>query len=535
MKFNAFLKTVFLVSTIFFIVSCDKDYNEIGADLIDDVHYGFESGFASVKAYNVPLGPVQTSNLPINSLGYFENGAFGTTTASFVTQLELETVNPKFYGEEDLTQFKIDSVYLYVPYFSTLKSTDATTGDNTYELDSIQGGTNKIKLAVYESKYFLRNLDPNSEFQEQQRYYSNDSFLIEGVTDVTDFNNRLNDVTNTAHQSTQFEFRNTEIKILKNNSAGAGTVKERLAPGIYMDLNKNFFMNKIVNAPAGSLVDNNEFKNYFKGIYFKSLPLDPMATQGTMARLDFTKGKIIMVYHGKDSDTSTEGYKRKTLTMNMAGRTVNFFDTNFVNPITPNPTDGDEKLYLKGGAGSMAVLKLFSGTEIQDIKNSGWLINEANLVFQVDRTAIGTAEEPNRIYLYDLNNKRPLIDYSFDSTTNTVYPKYDKFVHGGILEVDENKKGIRYKIRITNHIRNIINNDSTNVSLGLVVTESINDVIDVADYVKVKNSFTAFGSEIKFIPAMSVANPLGTILWGNTSSVPEDKKLKFEIFYTKPD
>ena len=183
----------------------------------------------------------------------------------------------------------------------------------------------------------------------------------------------------------------------------------------------------------------------------------------------------------------------------------------------------------------MTVLKLFSGTEIQDIKNSGWLINEANLVFNIDRDAIGTAEEPNRIYLYDLNNKRPLIDYNFDSTTNSVYPKYDKFVHGGILEVDANKKGIRYKIRLTNHVRNIINNDSTNVALGLVVTESINDVDEVRDYVKLKNSFTAFGSEVKFIPAMSVANPLGTILWGNTPSVPEDKKLKFEIFYTKPD
>ena len=26
---------------------------------------------------------------------------------------------------------------------------------------------------------------------------------------------------------------------------------------------------KLLNAPAGKLVDNNEFKDYFKGIYFK--------------------------------------------------------------------------------------------------------------------------------------------------------------------------------------------------------------------------------------------------------------------------
>ncbi len=535
MKFNAFLKSVFLVVTILFIASCDKDFNEIGADLIDDVNYNFERETASVLAYNVPVGPVQTSNLPINTLGFYSNGIFGSTTSSFVTQLELETVDPKFYGEEDLTQFKIDSVYLYVPYFSKLLSTDSTTGDSTYQLDSIQGGTEKIKLGVFESKYFLRNLDPASSLQEEQRYYSNESFLVESVSDVSDFDNRLNKVTGQPHpdQDAEFVFKNTEIKLLKNNETGTGTVKERLAPGIYMDLNKEFFMNKIVNAPAGSLTNNTVFKNYFKGIYFKAQPLNGSATQGTAARLDFSKGKIIMVYRGKDSDAATSPYIRKTLTINMSGKTVNFFETNYTNPITPNPSSGDEKLHLRGGVGSMTVLKLFTAEELQNIKSKRWLINEASLVFHIDQQSMSSiAEEPNRVYLFDLDNKRPLVDYGFDNTSNALYPKFDKVIHGGIIEIDQaNNRGVRYKVRITNHIRNIISKDSTNVSLGLVVTESIGN----RDNVKLKNSFTAFGKEIKFIPAMSVANPLGTILWGNTSSVPQDKKLTFEIYYTKPD
>jgi hypothetical protein len=29
-------------------------------------------------------------------------------------------------------------------------------------------------------------------------------------------------------------------------------------------------------------------------------------------------------------------------------------------------------------------------------------------------------------------------------------------------------------------------------------------------------------------------NPLGTIIYGGTSTVPEDKRLKLEIYYTKP-
>jgi hypothetical protein len=35
-------------------------------------------------------------------------------------------------------------------------------------------------------------------------------------------------------------------------------------------------------------------------------------------------------------------------------------------------------------------------------------------------------------------------------------------------------------------------------------------------------------------PRASVMNPLGTIIYGGTSTVPEDKRLKLEIYYTKP-
>lgn len=558
MKFNAFFKTVFLGLIVWFFVSCDKDFNEIGSDLIDDIHYDFDKEYASVLAYNNPTGPVQTNNMPINTLGFYDNGTvFGTTSASFVTQLEMVTVNPKFYGVLNTNNtpnpnFKIDSVYLHVPYFSKLISTDATSGDSTYELDSIHGRNNKIKLGVYESNYFLRPLDPSTGMQEQ-RYYSNDRMLVEGVTNVSDFNNRLNKVTGVPHldQNEQFEFKSSQILFYKTDASGVEltprVVRERLAPGIYMDLNKEFFYQKIVRAPSGSLVDNNVFKDYFKGLYFKAEQASGSGSQGALARLDFSKGRIIIVYHGKDSETAT-AYNRKTLTLNMSGITANFIEnTGFINPPS-NPITGDEKLYLKGGQGSMAVLKLFSGTEIQDIKNSGWLINEANVVFTVDKPSVSSVYasqstepdgnlqfEPNRIILYDLNNKKMLVDYSYDTSVNTNNLKQNKYVHDGIMKVDSDKRGVQYKIRLTNHIRNIINKDSTNVTLGLFVSESINDQSNA----KLKTSFTAFGKEVKYIPAMSVACPLGTVLWG--SNIPStdtgnyDKRLRLEIFYTKPD
>jgi hypothetical protein len=65
----------------------------------------------------------------------------------------------------------IESVVLTIPYFSTLKSTDAN-GDATYQLDSIYGPSDaKIMLSVL--SLFHGDLDPAGGFQQAQKYYTN--------------------------------------------------------------------------------------------------------------------------------------------------------------------------------------------------------------------------------------------------------------------------------------------------------------------------------------------------------------------------
>jgi hypothetical protein len=103
-------------------------------------------------------------------------------------------------------------------------------------------------------------------------------------------------------------------------------------------------------------------------------------------------------------------------------------------------------------------------------------------------------------------------------------------VHGGIIKIGSDKKGIQYKVKLTNHIRNLVKSDTvTNVQLGLVVTENINDV----SFKKIANP--VYSGKIVRIPTSSVMNPLGTIIYGSNSTVPEDKRLKFEIYYTEPN
>jgi hypothetical protein len=89
---------------------------------------------------------------------------------------------------------------------------------------------------------------------------------------------------------------------------------------------------------------------------------------------------------------------------------------------------------------------------------------------------------------------------------------------------------VKYKIRLTEHIKRIIRNDSLNVPLGVVVTNNV----AVLGNSKIKNA-TAL-STVNNIPRFTAFNPLGTVLFGNnTSPENENKKLKLEIIFTKPD
>jgi hypothetical protein len=517
---NSFFKKILLVACVVFLYSCDKDYNSIGDGLIGDNHFDFVKYTSSVVSYNQKVGPIQSNNLSVNSLGIYDNSAFGTTTANFATQIVLESANPTI-GINPV----IESVVLTVPYFSTLVSTDAN-GDGTYKLDSIQGPSDaKIMLSVYESGYFMRDLDPAASFQEAQKYYTNQN---------SDFNNakigsRLNNSSD-ATQNDAFFFSNAQYKTTVTTDGK--DVITRVAPGMRLDLNMSYFKTKIIDASAsGKLATNDIFKDYFRGLYFKVEKSGSSASN--MASLDFKKGKITIKYKENTSDTDATRID-KSIVLNLTGNTVSLLDqsntntsyANATNAANINTTVGDSKLYLKGGEGSMAILELFNTTELKTIRESGWLINEASLVFHVDATALGTASKPNRIYLYDLNNNRPIVDYYNDGSAGT-NEKNGKIVFGGLLNTVKTEDNT-YKVRITNHIRNLIKNaDSTNVKLGVVITEDINTITS--------SKLRSTSGVISQFPKASVMSPLGTVFYGSTAAVADDKRLKLEIFYTKPN
>ncbi len=521
------------------LASCDKDFNELGADIVGDDHFLFEKDDTfSIVANTIPTGPVQTNNLQINPFGVYSNPALGKTVASFVTQLEIKNLSPLFASHQ--TNPVIDSVVLYVPYFSTLKSTDAG-GAHTYELDSIFGqAESPMQLAVHESQYFLRDFFYNAQDeQESQRYYSNQRPEI--TYNPTVLNNGLS----SDNEAFFFSADEHEETVISNNG---NTSLRRVRPGMRLKLDNDYFTSRILGAPQGILSSNNAFKNYFRGLYFK---VDPTSAQGQLAMINFGDGTVTLYYKETQLDANFQPVLdasnqpvriRKEFVMNMKGNTVSLLQN-----IDPDPhyTEalaqsfdaevGQEVLALKGGEGSVVVIDLFGpdtdgngvADQLEEIRQNEWLINEASLTFHINKTPNymgGTNVSPKRIYLYDVKNKKPLVDYYLDNTTGGF--KNSKYVHGGLLE-RESGNDTKYKIRITNYLRNLVKApDSTNVRLGLSVTESIN----IVDMGKLRNPDDRVNN---FIPAASIMNPLGTFLYGTHPAVPEDKRLKLEIYYTK--
>lgn len=517
--------------SIFSLLSCDKDFNEVGSDLVNNNHFGVLSETYPVIAYNQKISAIESNNLPINPLGIYDNPAFGTTTASFVTQLDLAS-NAYAVGTNPV----IESVELRIPYYTTLKTTN-TDGSHVYELDSIYGAANgKIKLSVYESGYFIRDLDPNDNFLSTQKFYTDEKAVIENKLIGSRLNN---DVEPTQNDS--FFFSNAEFVEITKDSEGKET-KNYTAPQMRLKLDKTYFQTKILSQNGISKLASKElFKDYFRGLFFKVERSG--VNEPAMAMLNFSLGSVVIKYK-EDATKVGDARVEKTITLNLAGNRISFPEVSnenvdYLNATTNPSTSGDAKLYLKGGAGSMAIIDLFAAGEIAQIKAKGWLINEANLVFNIDTDAMADAKtsEPNRIFLYDLNNRRTLIDYALDQTTTTSNAKKNKIIFGGYINnsTTGTKKGLTYKIRITNHIRNLIKKDSTNVKLGLVVTENI----ALTTQNSWRNPFSVAISPTKSVnaktPQASVMNPLGTILYGSNPAVPADKRLKLEIIYTKPE
>ena len=594
---------IFILFIILSELSCTKEYNSIGTEILKSDTFETSLENIPVFASQKRIQPFKSNGLTSYQLGQINDNIFGKTEASFITQLTLSQPNPYFGKWDSESEINGDSnnikvieenetvnnVVLEIPFFNNTFDSDGdgvidlydvdsndiysdsdgdgvsdiveksngtdplnpdTDGDGindnedtesinpnngatVYDVDSLIGNINaSFKIKIEELDYYLRDYDPTNNFESFQKYYSDDHF-IKNFSKETLFDDNI-------------EIDTNEVVIYNeddpdtNDVDESTTVKERLSPRLKIPLDNAFFQDKILNKEGSvDLLNPDNFNLFFKGLIISSYNF----SDDLLMILDYSNSKIKINYdydvyndNGTADDTSDDSVEKenKDFEILLSGNQLNLFNKdNYSQEILDNVNNSENlsKGYLKGGEGFMLELDLFTENNgeniLNEIRSKGWLINEANLTVYVDQTTInsyGGLIEPARLYLYNIEDQTPLIDYFIDNSTGN--KESDKKInHDGLLEYQSDKKGLKYKIRISEHIKNIVRNDSISPKLGLVVTSSIEN----SQNLDLRENYS-----LSKIPISSAINPLGTVIYGpNPESENFDKRLRLEIYYTE--
>ncbi len=299
-----------------------------------------------------------------------------------------------------------------------------------------------------------------------------------------------------------------------------------LIPSMKFYLDDNFFKNRFIDHQNSSDFDSNDsFVQYFRGLYINAIGLD-----GALMNLSTINAKMIIYYtndiiqnEADGEDLNNNGVTGEDDVVVKTKQTMNFSflgvrtgkyirDYNrpeILNALTnPNTIDGEQKLYIQGAGGSEAIIDLFPGNTLEELRNKNWLINEANITIYLDGDQ---SEVPSKLFLYNYDYNSILSDlYSFN---------FGPEVFGGKLEYDDDGKPERYKFRITQYISEMLNSDNPKAPSKLALKNHLStDDIDVVAFDTLVNDFNW--------------TPKGVVLKGNLPKT-DTKKIQLEIYYSK--
>jgi len=510
---------VLVVGTgIFF--GCKKDFSTAGYHTVKDRNFEFNTYSARIKTYSRPVDSVFGEAPQLLNLGVYPHSAFGLSEADVLIQFN---ANPALGSVHFENADSILFVELRIPYFARKKKQASDTIPQ-YELDSIFG-EGPIRISAYESKYYLYPYDPSEELVSPQHFYSDFDFLSktgnllgrqESFVPTPDL------LVDTLHTNGLAYIPDEEISVMASG--------DTLPPHYIIRLDTNYFKQKFFDQPNRNLLtDNILFKNYFRGIY---LHVESINDDGTLMLLNPEKIHLVLAYryayrntNGTPDDPSDDfidhAYEKVLL---FPSKIVQHYQKDFYPSVVqklenPDTEAGEEKIYVKGTAGSMGVIKLFDPEELIRLRTNNWLINQANLRLYVDETEMAEIDDkelPAQLFLYKLHGDRFLADLQTSTVEGygldlqTVLRVYD-----GKLKKDEN--GLRYyQFNITRHIRNILRRDSANVPLGLRVSAPLEYYILHSTTLEDTDGWL----------------PYGTVLQGNLSA---DKPAELIIYYTRPE
>ncbi len=404
---NAFL---ILLSVLFFSISCKKENNEIGSDVI-----GNRSGFDiqvtdtfTVISYSSVADSVDTRFASYYMLGQMNDPVLGISTSNLVTQFLYPVSNFTFSG------MTIDSAVVQLRYAGKT----ALYGKNT---------TQTIKL------YELTE-DLNTSL------------------DATFFSNREYQINNTELGSYNGEFNLNDSVILTID----GT-RYSYAPQMRIKITDPNFINKLQLAADSSFSNPTQFKSAFKGFYITAEQMGMAAGDGAVAYINMRTDNAesaLVVYASKagvqskfefpfggTNEVKTNQFKHSAI------------------PVTLQPMQSgnhQNTCYVQGGAGIKTRILIPNLLDL--VKNNQVAIQSARIEFKLANVDTSIYQLPTRLNIWDAypNGTRKMIA---DFSESLSY-------YGGFYDQSTQS----YSFHINRYIQEVFNNytnNKTNTNFGL--------------------------------------------------------------------
>ena len=451
---NKFLKkSKYIVAIILAfagVVSCEKDFTDIGSSIISNTAFTTSSLLVDVVLENSPITKVPSGNISLEPgnylLGVHASTEYEKIEASIISQLSINSSlqvvdDENKYVSDTTVVTTVDTVFIRLPYQVTLND-DASA----YELDSIIGDPSKaFNLNIFQTSTYLSILDP-SDPAKFNSFSSDDVF--EKETPITELNDLLNfqfipKATDTSILVKRWlsDLTVSRIDTVTYTSSNSSTAPIPFAAiPLKEDVIKELFLDKYGSSEFDS---QDAFNNYFRGLI-----IEASGDEGSLLSLNFngTVKPSLEIY-----------YTNTVLTGGVIIDAIQKNDSFLLSGIRSSTYKMEEKIYpennevkLQGAAGSEATIKLFGEEKIDELRDRNLLINDASLTLYINQSKDTTAL-PYQLFLY-----------KSDEGANPIYSQVkDLFtegpgIFGGLLERDSNGKKEKYTFRITDYVSDIL-------------------------------------------------------------------------------
>ncbi|SNR53304.1 DUF4270 domain-containing protein [Lutibacter flavus] len=499
------LKYFGMFSLVFFtIISCEKEIENIGVNLVDNNNFDTNVLISEVISTNENIEKVPANILSQYLLGVYSDDEFGELKASIVSQLGITTYGETYasgYGENTA----IDSVIISIPYQSTKETETFSDGKPKFSIDSVFGNSDvEFQLDIFELKTFLNSLDPEDPSKDMV-YYSDKEFQ-KGDTPFFSNSFKVNPNDTVSYIK---RYLNDGITVYDVDTIKADNV----SPSINIPLNEALIHQIFIeNAGNSDFLNYDNFFHYFRGFYIEATKIS--TEQSHLVSLNMFGAKMSIYYSMNEDEGSEEDLNENGTNGEQGVRTKHVYSFPFGNiksnvfkrDYSNSHFSGEDRLYVQGAAGSLSVLELFSNEDISEIRNNNLLITDANLTFYVDQNA-STNEIPEQLFIYNYDENLQLTDMLTEGIAAV----------GGNLERDDDGNPYKYVFKITDYISELLKSYEPLdlVKLGLKVYNPTDSPTSLADTAVKNFSWT----------------PKGVVLFNNNVSA-GDKRVKLEISYS---